>query len=757
MTEKSKANLVNIFLCLILLSTSASLPNHAVATGFDPFRSAEDKNISTSHTSVDQGPVIPQIELNNNDISVAFQIISDATGWSIFPTRQVSMAKISFWAKEITAKELLDTVVEIGGFTYYRDGKTITVMTYDEYMFNYGLAKKIIALKYGDADSISGAIRPFFSKLGKNVAHKESNSIILYDSNANLAIITGIIEKLDVPPTDELVIEVIALKYADAEILAEILQQVLTDPTDIPASAGSRPADNTTAVTKTPAPQPDAGSSEKTSIFVPQATVGVYSIGHTNQIIVKAYKSDITRVRKLIKELDIYVEPTSRNYHFTYVDAAQIHTGLERILNLSGRFGQGQRGNLRGSQTNIRREGISLIEETNSILITGPPSAHRIMASIVENIDIPSTYEAGVIRVYKLENADVEEIATALRELLRKEEERQEISRDVRFATEPGRTAPHGPGGQEVVSSQEFIPQIEARVTTSTSTNSVIVRATAKQHRELEQLIKELDKRRKQVLIKAIIVEVITNNSVEIGVDLEHLNANMLVFTSFGLSTINPSTGVRDITVSPGGTAAVLRPDKVHAILRALESNGNAKISSAPQILVNDNAVGLIHSVAEEPITQINASDTVATTSFAGFVEAGTQFAITPHISENDYLRVEYTITLNSFGTRPTDPSIPPPRSTSSIQSEATVPNGHTIIVGGLQMINESENVDKIPILGDIPILGLAFRSTNIVKQYKTSYLFITPTILEDLDFADLKDISNTTLEQIEAADNDDL
>ena len=101
--------------------------------------------------------------------------------------------------------------------------------------------------------------------------------------------------------------------------------------------------------------------------------------------------------------------------------------------------------------------------------------------------------------------------------------------------------------------------------------------------------------------------------------------------------------------------------------------------------------------------------------------------------------------TLNAFGEK-ADPVIPPARSTSQITSEATVPNGHTIIVGGLQSSNLSESVDKVPLLGDIPILGLAFRNTISRKQYITTYLFITTTIMKSEDFADLKQISDHAL-----------
>jgi type IV pilus assembly protein PilQ len=205
---------------------------------------------------------------------------------------------------------------------------------------------------------------------------------------------------------------------------------------------------------------------------------------------------------------------------------------------------------------------------------------------------------------------------------------------------------------------------------------------------------------------------------------------------------------VRDIIVGPGGTAAVLEPDKLQVLVRALESNDNMRIESAPQVLVNDNAVGLIQSISEEPFKQASQGQASTITSFGGFVEAGTQFAITPHISDYGYLRVEYQITLNAF-TEKADPTLPPPRNTNTIQSEATVPDGSTIVVGGIQSSIESESIDKVPLLGDIPILGLLFRNMVIRKEYRTTYLFITPMVAKSEDFSDLIDISEKALGKV--------
>jgi len=738
----------DVLLVAILLIGSLVVGRDVAAVDFDPFGSGQTVVPALPKNVTDEGPIIPQVEFNNNDISMAFQIISDATGWSIFPTAEVSRAKISLWAKSITAKELLETVVTMAGFIYHRQRDIITVMTYDEYMQYYGLAKKVISLAHADAASVAAVTKQFLTGLGKSVVHRETNTILLFESEANLKTIVGIVEKLDVPTEAEIGLEVIDLKYTDAEVLAETLQKVFSE---------SKSRDNLKNSSR--GMQPPADSDRRIAqpriatedvLLTPQSRVAVYSIGRTNQIIVKARRNDIKTLKKLVEKLDTYTEPTSKSYRFTYVDAAEIYTGLELILNVSGRYGASRRSGQSGRQADDRHEGIILVEKTNSILLTGPPSMHRVMASIVESSDRPGAYEAGMIRVYKLENADVQEVAQTIQELLKSDDKQKEKAFGIKYSGESVAGSSGTTDSAGMAETEEFVPQVETRVSISKSTNSVVVQATARQHRELEKLIEQLDERRKQVLIEARIVEVVTSDDLDVGAELARVGNRVLAFTSFGLSTIEAGSGTREIIVSPGGTAAVLEPDDVEAILHALQSSANARITSAPQVLVNDNSTAVINSVREEPITQLNASDTVATTSFAGFVEAGTTFAITPHISEKDYLRVEYEITLNAFETSSTDNTIPPPRRTTGIRSEATVPNESTIVVGGLQDAIQGKSVDKVPLLGDIPLIGYAFRRTIEREQYKTTYLFITPSIMKCKDFTDLKDASQKLHTEIE-------
>jgi type II secretory pathway component GspD/PulD (secretin) len=751
---------------LVVLATLLVAPYGAgqndKPTGFDPFSGGTTDLAGTADPAaaalpaVPTAPLIPEIEFNNSDISMAFQIISDATGWSIFPTAEANKAKISVWAKNLTAERLLDMVVTLAGLTSYRQDKVITVMTYDEYAQFHGLRKEVVAFKYANAEAVAAVLRPFLSKLGKSVVHQKTNALVLLESEANLQTIRDVIEKLDVPDDAGAVLEVVDLQYVDAVELAETLQKVF---------AQAEPARVQTAQAA-PDATPDAAAADRitptamapeASVSSPQASVGVFALNRTNQLILKAFQGDIERLRKLVAKLDVYVEPTTRNYRFTYVDAKEIFTGLERTLDLPTRTSGYGRAQGQAGRTTANPCGLTLVEKTNSIVLTAPPSVHRVMTTLVESIDVASTYEAGVIRVYKIENAAVEEVAQAIKDLLQRAEQKEMQPGEPKVKTEVGKAPAEGTGQMELTESEKYVPQVEARVAVSKATNSVIVQATARQHRELAKLVAELDRRRRQVLIESKIVEVTTSDSLNLGVELSYAGRDGFSFSQFGLSTnLDPKTGARDIIVSPGGAAAVLRPDHVQGLLQALQSNQHARVTSAPRVLVNDNAVGLINSVAEEPYTQVNQGQNTDTVSFGGFVEAGTQFMITPHISESGYLRVEYQITLNSFAKKATEASVPPPRNTSNIRSEATVPNGHTIIVGGLQTSDVQKVTDKVPLLGDIPLVGLLFQNTSTRKTYKTTYLFITPIIMQQQDFSDLKDVSDQTVEEADVNEHEE-
>jgi type II secretory pathway component GspD/PulD (secretin) len=179
-----------------------------------------------------------------------------------------------------------------------------------------------------------------------------------------------------------------------------------------------------------------------------------------------------------------------------------------------------------------------------------------------------------------------------------------------------------------------------------------------------------------------------------------------------------------------------------------VQVDSKSRLIAEPKILVNDNATGRLESIQEEPFTSLNVGQAVFTTTFAGYAEAGLAIEVTPHISEGDFVVMEYTMTSRSFGDASTQPGIPPARSSDLLSSTVTVPDGYTAVVGGLTRAHGSHAVDKIPILGSIPIIGMLFRSTTDSAADARVFVFLRPVVLRDESFADLKGLSRSELLQ---------
>ncbi|MDB5295408.1 MAG: gspD1, partial [Phycisphaerales bacterium] len=307
-----------------------------------------------------------------------------------------------------------------------------------------------------------------------------------------------------------------------------------------------------------------------------------------------------------------------------------------------------------------------------------------------------------------------------------------------------GRPNVGGPAGQPAPAADAVRTKL-ATIAADANTNSIIVVGPPPAQRLYADLIRQLDRRRPQVLVESTIVTVDTTNELTVGVEIagrrNGTDTRRFVFSSFGLSEVDRATGQLNILPGSGLNGAVLSPDIADVIVQALSARGNAKIVASPRVLVNDNATGTLFSIAEQPVTELNANNTISTTSFGGYAKAGTEIALTPHISEKDYLQLEYEVTLSSF-TGQSSNGIPPARQTNTVASQVTIPDGSTIVVGGLNRTEDAKTVNAIPVLGDLPLVGALFRSTRDTSRKATLFVFLRPTILRDDEFEDLRFLS---------------
>ena len=290
-----------------------------------------------------------------------------------------------------------------------------------------------------------------------------------------------------------------------------------------------------------------------------------------------------------------------------------------------------------------------------------------------------------------------------------------------------------------------------ARVSADISTNSLIVVAPANIQEMYAKLIQSLDQRRPQVLIEAKIVAVDTSNDFSLGVEVSAGDRSgatrVFEFTSFGLSQVNPQTGQLQIIPGLGFNGTVVDPNVADVVVRALSAHSRARVLAAPKILVNDNSTGKLESVNSIPFTSVNASQTVSTTSLGGNQQAGTIITVTPHINEDNHLQLAFDVEFSTFSGAAAN-GLPPPRQIDRVGSSVTIPDGKTVVVGGLKRVSDSESFTGLPWAEKIPIVRELTSRTDRSQQTTSFFLFIRPIVLRDSRFADLSFLSDKEASQ---------
>ncbi len=402
---------------------------------------------------------------------------------------------------------------------------------------------------------------------------------------------------------------------------------------------------------------------------------------------------------------------------------------------------------------------VMVVDEANgSIIYYGTDEQHEQLAELIETLDIQS--EAVVIRAYTLHHADAEKVAELLLGLI------QNQTPAGTSPLLPGGTTGSGPagaqppvvyrgdfGGQPGMPGQsgEGMIDADAFVLADKANNQVLVKARAKQQEEFERLIAKLDLRRPQVYIEAKIVAVTWSDELRLAFETQIINAAGTggVFNSnFGLASFAtgvPLTAPKAVATGLAGlTAALIKSDQVPVVMNALAKDGNTRIVSSPSLLVDSNEEAKVVSVDQQPTTTTTQSTgNPAQTSFGQYVDAGTELTVKPQISEGGYLRLKYETKLSSF-TGTGAGGVPPPKQENSVKADSvTVPSDMTVVVGGLSFNSDNKTVAKIPLLGDIPVIGALFSDQSKTSRRVTLYVFLTPRILRDPGFNDLRLVSS--------------
>lgn len=373
---------------------------------------------------------------------------------------------------------------------------------------------------------------------------------------------------------------------------------------------------------------------------------------------------------------------------------------------------------------------VVVIESTNSLLVNATPEQHIQIATIIGYVDSETIRQAIPYEIYGLENQSPEDLAGVLQKLI------QETIRDKEGKIE--RTV------RKIEEDIVIVPD--------ESTFSIIVYASRKNQEWIGSLIKQLDKRRPQVLIDVTLVEVSRTDLFDLDLDLvskfpkltrrEGVDANGIP-TGIATGTMDLLTGLMDpfplkrVTEATvfGGTGMGFYADShIQALLTAMQTKSYGRVLAKPKILVNDGQPGTIkttetrHVKFTDTIVGVGEKPDRDVFRYQAY-PAGITLTITPNISEGDLLRLEVLMKRSDFGEVPVE-GAPPDTAESEINTTVTVPDNRTIILGGLVKLNQVKGGSKVPLIGDIPLIGGLFRSTSNTDRESKLYVFVKANIL---------------------------
>jgi general secretion pathway protein D len=394
---------------------------------------------------------------------------------------------------------------------------------------------------------------------------------------------------------------------------------------------------------------------------------------------------------------------------------------------------------------------IVIYQSLNMLIITGITSDVNALIKIAQSIDSKFAPQEkkfqvkGLINVVHLENANAEDLANVL--------SRVPFSESAKIDTSPlpvPQTIVPSDKVRRVAKEQAIEPQKQQgklSIIANKSTNSLIVTAKPEEFNEIYRIIKELDIVRDQVLIEAMIVEVNADNGWGFGIDwmLGTQKGKHIFGGSYidNLSKLNFKTsdwmGDKKLAV-PLNTGFQLGyvPDigvLGFAVLNASATDSNFNILSTPQILTVDNSEAELN-VGKEISVPTNNRITDQNTTFQTFEykTVGLKLKITPHITKKKRITLDLYQEANTImgdtQTLTSGAVIPPTLGKRDIKTKVTVYDGMTIVIGGLIENRKNVSETKVPLLGDIPVLGWLFKHKSVSYSKANLLVFITPHIM---------------------------
>ena len=461
-------------------------------------------------------------------------------------------------------------------------------------------------------------------------------------------------------------------------------------------------------------------------------------LGGEQAILIQGYGPFVAAALRMVEVLDIEPEITQPQFQKIRLNEASAEELAEILDELVSSLQTGPTNNnsRNRGQANSRGGGISAsgIEtsiaaypQDNSLLITADPAVMPDILNLIAQLDTAIEDPQSNYHLYVLQYLEVEQLEDPIDQFLRDAESEAERARGNNNTAAPQQ--------------QKIVVQAHAQ------TNSLLIMATKSKWIELKALLESLDRRQPQVLIETALIEVSSDFSKDIGIELANVETPTgTVQKGFGFTSVGITTGdtIGEARL-PSPTAAGLTYGifdgedlGIPFIVQAAQERNDSNILSVPSILVANNSSATVVSTDSIPYQTSNAVQG-AVSSDVGTAEAGITLSISPSISAEKYLRLDLSLEVSAFrGTA--QGNLPPPSVTRRIETVVDLPDGSTMWLGGIIRDDTVNTESGVPYLSDLPLIGWLFGSDSSSDIKTTLFFFCTPRILED--FEELDDLS---------------
>ncbi len=446
----------------------------------------------------------------------------------------------------------------------------------------------------------------------------------------------------------------------------------------------------------------------------------------SNSLVIKGKAQNVERLLDVISNID---KPNNEDFELVPLDyavASQVASTLQGLM--AG--GAGAAGSVAMSTSGK----VSADERTNSVLISGDKQTRERMKSAIAKLDVKRAIE-GDTRVIQLRYAKAEDVVSVLNGVAPNLQRYSAGSYDSTGAA----VGVAGAGASQGSSSTDI------KVLADKSSNSIIISGPPTLQKNMIAVINQLDRRRAQVMVEAVIAEVSTDLSNQLGAALLANGSSGAGYSNFGtglstLAGLYGSISASSIPTIPNGLLLGGGNDSFGVIVDALKGDAATNILSTPTLVTLDNEEAEITVGQEVPfITGQSTSAANDTTNPFTTIErkdVGLTFKITPQINRGNTVNLKIdqeTSNVASSSTGAADLIT----NKRKISTNVMVEDGQILVLGGLIEDNYRDSESKVPLLGDIPIIGSVFRNNTTNKTKNNLMVFIHPVILPDGKSAD--------------------